>query len=70
MDEGGNNVDGVRDELYQVDLVEVQEPVEEVIGWDPKSTLDVHEEDDGLPSPLGGERLAGRWPPSHLHLGL
>jgi hypothetical protein len=68
VDECGNDGNGVRNEVYQLNTVEEEEAVEEVTRRDPESALDVREEDDGLAGPLGRELLTFRWPPADLRL--
>jgi hypothetical protein len=38
--------------MYQLDAVEEEEAAKEIAHRDPKSTLDVREQDDSLASPL------------------
>jgi hypothetical protein len=67
--EGGDDGDRVRNEMYQLDVIEEEKAVEEVTRRDPEPKLDMREEDDGLAGPLCLELLTRRRPPTDLRLG-
>jgi hypothetical protein len=55
--------------MHQLDLVELQQPAQEVTCGDAESALDVRDEDDRVVGALGRERLSRCRPPRNLRLG-
>jgi hypothetical protein len=68
-DEGGDDGDRVRNEVYQLDAIEEEKVAEEIAHRDPKPALDACKEDDGLASPLRQKLLARCRPSADLHPG-
>jgi hypothetical protein len=68
VDEGGDDNDGIGDEMHHLDPIEEEEAAEEVTRRESEPALDVREEDGGLVGPLSWELLARR-PPADLLKG-